>query len=181
MNKAIETKLETIEIQIQAGLRLYESLISECDELKEEVKNRKISVVSEPVKSDEELVFELIKNDLSDIQSNCELGNWKYLIEVTPKDSHSFYKKCLFLAIMKGVNQLIEESHEKNFFISYTNYQERYIPTIVKGSITIPLIYPSFFYFSSKEKTEKAINILSNFFPDKDGKGTNLLDWFYKG
>jgi hypothetical protein len=132
-----------------------------------------------PKKSNEELVFELIKDDL--IFFKEEITTLTILKANVINSLNNIYRKLLFTIIMKGVHELIEGNNtEKNLFISYDELDKKYVITIVNGEIFIPTTNPSFFYFSTHKNAEKARDILSNFFEDENGESTNLLDWWYK-
>jgi hypothetical protein len=130
----------------------------------------------QPEKSTEEQVFELIKDEDRTMINNLfddTFDSFKRLI--CHEGVYVIPKTMLFLAIMKGVHELIQgdreyKNREDNCFIIYNTDFKGY--TIVSGS-TIKY-HPSFFYFSSTENAEKARDILSSFFK------VNILDWWYK-
>jgi hypothetical protein len=131
----------------------------------------------QPTKSNEELVFELIKYDVGFLEGICCYEDSIQSFEKVIKEYNlnDYLKHCIFLAIMKGAHELIEgdrefESMKENVCILFSQTREIYEFQSYQNYKYLP----SFFYFSSTENAEKARDILSDFF------GVNLLDWWYK-
>jgi hypothetical protein len=177
MNKSLGQMFTNLENQIEQGLKLYNDISNQFEELKEEVKSRKISVVREPVKSNEELVFDLIKDELEDFTNfgnTHNIDNLNIFEAFINNLNSKTLKIFLFLIIMKGVHQLIENTEEdiyREWCIQWDKEKEEY--GVFDEDIYI--MFPSFFYFSTTENVKKARDILSNFF------GVCILDWWYKG
>jgi hypothetical protein len=178
LNKSTNDDLQNIADLLQ-GLKIF---FIEFKKMKEELSK-------EPEKSIEEQVFELIEKEINHLigmglNKDSFKRNIFQLKNNYPNDF--FLKQCLFLAIMKGVHQLIEgdrayirwaisDNNNEFWCISFDKKMNEYITDRWNFSYSTALFFfPNYFYFSSKKNVEKAHNILSNFF------GINILDWWYK-
>lgn len=172
-----EINIESIEnaINVLRGLKACKN--EKCKTCRFKVKNDFICGVcnyeeKEPEKPIEKQVFELIGYDLDKL--NFPANDIEFLKDAVTECENPYFKQCLFLAIIKGVHQIIEgdnKSDERFIFRYNHEYTPFYEVLQVKYKVTN---FPYFWYYSTHSNAKKARDILSNFF------GINILDWWFK-
>jgi hypothetical protein len=173
-NKSVNDRFELLEKEITEGVRKIDIIQDNFRKLREEINGINPEVIQK--KSNEELVFELIRDDMK---------HWYNIDNYEPtfldlkctfdKVKIDVCKQWLFLVTMKGVHKLIEGDRKYNK--KENNYVIEFFSTHVRYDIcrfTNRKTYPSFFYFSSTGNANIAYDILSTFFD------VNILDWWHK-
>lgn len=172
-NKTLGNVFNIIDEQIKSGMESLGDAQVALKTMKDIVELKEKN--NQPEKSNEELIYELLKDDLKDwyhTEEDNYIPKMKDFKNTVDTVKNKLCKSQFFVIVLKGAHELIEgdKKNRNKWYIEFDTPKQNYDVSYDDYKIN----FPSFFYFSSTENAEKARGILSKFF------GVNLLDWWYK-